>query len=63
MKAAAAPCSRLVCQSVSRLMKGSCLPSIVRSAVGRIVKSTFAGHLNPGNNGIGDSGAIVGLVG
>jgi hypothetical protein len=35
MKLAAAPRSRLVCQSVSRSMKGSCLPSIVQSAVGR----------------------------
>jgi hypothetical protein len=38
-------------------MKGSCLPSIDRGAIGRkFEKSTFADRLDPGKNGIGDGG-------
>jgi hypothetical protein len=40
-------------------MKGACLPSIVlERGCARIQKSTFADHLAPGKNGIGDGGAI-----
>ncbi|MGO8910573.1 MAG: hypothetical protein ACLQDM_14810 [Bradyrhizobium sp.] len=53
MKAGAAPRLSLICQSVSRLMKGSCLPSIAWSAVGRKIRiPLLPDRLIPGNNGI-----------
>jgi hypothetical protein len=45
-------------------MKKSCLPSIVQNAVGRkICNSSFADHLERGNDGIGDGGAIERVLG
>jgi hypothetical protein len=45
-------------------MKGSCLPSIDRGAIGRkFEKSTFADRLVPGKNGLAIAGAIEGVAG